>query len=437
MTCPTTPTVAVNATDAGSRARPRLFHGWKVVSAGAVMLTLQSALILQAFGNYAVILREQFGWSTTTISIAYSSNRSESGLLGPIQGWALNRFGSRAVMRFGALVALIGFVWFSRMNTPVEFVISFFLISAGAGFAGFITVVTETVHWFERKRAMALSLSSGGFALGGLLIPLVVLSMRHFGWRQTALVSGLLLVVLTFVLSTWFGHTPAELGQPIDGVEPATDGNGVAAPADTSWHFTVREAVRSRAFWLLAFAHASALLVVGAVMAHLALYLTGEQGYSLQAASFVVAGVTIAQIAGQVVGGYLGDRTSKRWLSVAAMGGHVTGLLLLAFATGPWMIWGFAVLHGLAWGARGPLMSAIRADYFGSTAFGQIMGYSSIILMFGMIGGPLIAGILADVTGSYQAGFTILAVLAAFGGLLFAAAVPPPRRAPSPQAQPA
>lgn len=425
MTAPAGPAVAGGATVTGRR----LFHGWKVVTSGAVVLTLQSGLILQAFGNYAVILREQFGWSTTTISVAYASNRSESGLLGPIQGWALNRFGSRAVMRFGALLALIGFIWFSRMNTPIEFVISFFLISAGAGFAGFITVVTETVHWFERKRAMALSLASGGFAVGGLMIPLVVLSMRHFGWRQTALVSGFVLVAVTFVVSTWFGHTPAELGQPVDGVAPLPGADGVRVPTDHSWHFTVREAIRTRAFWLLAFAHASALLVVGAVMAHLALYLTGDLGYTLQAASFVVAGVTIAQIAGQLVGGYLGDRTSKRWLSAGAMWGHAAGLLLLTFAVAPWMVWGFALLHGLAWGARGPLMSAIRADYFGSTAFGQIMGYSSIILMFGMIGGPLLAGILADVTGTYRLGFVILAVLAGLGSVLFILATEPARRA--------
>jgi OFA family oxalate/formate antiporter-like MFS transporter len=195
--------------------------------------------------------------------------------------------------------------------------------------------------------------------------------------------------------------------------------------------------LRTPAFWLLSFGHAAALLVVGAVVAHLSLYLTSEHGYSLQAASFVVAGVPIAQIAGMVVGGVLGDRMSKRWLAAIAMGGHVAGLLLLTFATAAWMIWAFVVLHGLAWGARGPLMSAIRADYFGSTSFAQIMGYSSVILMFGMVGGPLLAGVLADVTGDYRAGFTILAGLAATGSLFFAAARPPRRQASSGAAAPA
>lgn len=436
MTCPPT-SALVSAPEPATATRPRVFHGWKVVGAGATVLTLQSALILQAFGNYAVILREQFGWSTTTISIAYSSNRAESGLLGPIQGWALDRFGSRRVMRVGALIALVGFVWFSRMSNPVEFVISFFLISAGAGLAGFITVVSETVRWFERKRARALSASSVGIGIGGLVIPVVVLSMRHLGWRETALASGVLLVTLTFFVSRWFGYTPTQLGQRVDGDAPASDDHGGVAHADTTWHFSASEAVRTPAFWLLSFGHASALLVVGAVVAHLSLYLTSEQGYSLQAASFVVAGIPIAQIAGMVIGGVLGDRVSKRWLAATAMGGHVAGLLLLTFANAPWMIWAFVVLHGLAWGARGPLMSAIRADYFGSTSFAQIMGYSSVILMVGMVGGPLLAGILADVTGDYRVGFTILAALAATGSLFFAAARPPHRPAPTGAAAPA
>jgi MFS family permease len=106
--------------------------------------------------------------------------------------------------------------------------------------------------------------------------------------------------------------------------------------------------------------------------------------------------------------------------------GHAVALLLLAHATSFLMVLGFAVLHGLAWGTRGPLMSAIRADYFGSAAFGTITGLSSMVVMFGMMGGPLIAGILADRTGSYAAGFHVLAGLAAAGSISFMLAKRPP-----------
>ena len=79
----------------------------------------------------------------------------------------------------------------------------------------------------------------------------------------------------------------------------------------------------------------------------------------------------------------------------------------------------FAILHGLAWGMRGPLMAAIRADYFGSGSFGMISGISSMVVMLGMIAGPLVAGILADRTGSYVTGFTVLAAFSALGSVFF------------------
>jgi MFS family permease len=106
-------------------------------------------------------------------------------------------------------------------------------------------------------------------------------------------------------------------------------------------------------------------------------------------------------------------------------------LLLLAFAASQWMIWAFIPLHGLAWGVRGPLMQAMRADYFGAASFGQIMGISSLIIMLGQIGGPLLAGWMDDTTGSYRAGFVVVAVLASMGMVFFVLASPPGPPAPT------
>jgi Major Facilitator Superfamily len=196
--------------------------------------------------------------------------------------------------------------------------------------------------------------------------------------------------------------------------------------------FTPREAMRTAAFWLVSLGHGAALLVVSAVIVHMVTHVTERLGYSLAQAASVVALLTVAQIGGHLGGGWAGDRASKRVIAAGCMVGHAVALLLLAWASTYWMVIAFAGLHGLSWGTRGPLMAAIRADYFGAAAFGTISGVSSMVTMLGMMGGPLVAGILADRTGSYGPGFTVLALLALLGSVFFLLAKrpPPPARAP-------
>ena len=145
----------------------------------------------------------------------------------------------------------------------------------------------------------------------------------------------------------------------------------------------------------------------------------------------VVALMTVMQATGQLGGGWLGDRFSKRWIAAGCMLAHAMALVILALATAFSAVLVFAVLHGLAWGMRGPLMSAIRADYFGRGSIGIILGLSSMILVIGQIGGPIVAGAFADWTGNYRMGFTILAILAGLGSLFFLMAKPPVLRSPT------
>ena len=104
---------------------------------------------------------------------------------------------------------------------------------------------------------------------------------------------------------------------------------------------------------------------------------------------------------------------------------HSLGLLGVTYAFGPWMLAACILLHGIGWGLRGPFMQAIRADYFGRNSIGMILGLSTLITVFGNIGGPIIAGMFGDYFGNYRAGFTLLAMLALFGALFFLMAKPP------------
>jgi MFS family permease len=402
------------------------FYGWRIVGAGGVIQMLHSGLLMQAFTNYSVLLREEFGWSATMISAAFSMTRAESGFLGPIQGWAIDRFGPRNVIRVGTVLFGVGFMLFSQIQTPMQFFGFYFLVAFGSSLGGFLSITTAIVNWFAAKRSMALAFSQAGFAVGGLLTPVIVYSLTNFGWRGTAFASGVIVLAVGLPLSQVIHHRPEDIGEHVDGIDPALtadseDGDDLRKRED----LTVREALRTPAFWLISLGHSASLLVVGAVMVHLSLHLTESLDFSLQQASFVGGALPLMQLSGQILGGLFGDRFTKRYVVVVAMGGHMAGLLMLAFATNVLMVWAFVPLHGIAWGLRGPLMQAMRADYFGRTHFGTIMGFSSMIVMLGMIAGPLFAGILRDQTDSYKMAFAILAILAGLGSAFFYFAAPP------------
>lgn len=401
-----------------------------MVGAGAVIQGLQSALILQALGSYLVVLEGAFGWSKSALSAAYSMNRAESALLGPLQGWLLDRYGPRRIARTGAVLLACGFVAFSQIDALWQFFAAFVFVSVGAGFCGFLTVTLAIVRWFERRRARALAMGSMGFALGGACVPLVVLAIETFGWRWTAGATGVGASAIIWLLAGLLEGQPADFGVPVDGSAPTASTRRAEGVSDR--HFTAAEAVRTRAFWMISLGHMSALFAVGAVLAHLQLYLTSDRGYTLGEASIVAGALPVMQMVGMALGGWLGDRINKRLIATTAMLGHAAGLALLAWGVNLTVIVAFVLLHGLAWGARGPLMQALRADYFGSSSFGAIMGISSMIVMLGTVLGPLVAGIAADVA-SYRWGFVLLAAFTGAGMIFFVLATPPkrPERTPA------
>jgi MFS family permease len=405
------------------RPQGQVFYGWWIVLASSGVQWLAAVLWMQSYGAYMVLLQQDFGWSKAMVAGAFALTRIESGILGPLQGWLVDRFGPRAILTIGTVLFGVGFILFGQVESLLTFYLTFALIALGASLGGFATLMVAIVNWFSRHRSKAIAVSQLGFSLGGLSVPLIIWALEAFGWRATAVVSGLLVLVVGLPLVQVVRHRPEAQGELADG-HVAPEG-GPEARFSLGGDFTAREAMRTRSFWLISVGHALALLTVSAMMVHLVPHLTEGMGYTLSSAGMVVAVLTAFQLLGQLSGGYLGDLFNKRLICGVCMFAHAGGLLLVTYADSMAGVLAFTLLHGLAWGTRGPLMVSLRADYFGPTSFGTIMGFSSLIVMLGMSGGPIIAGIMADVSGDYHSGFTLLASLSFMGSLCFFAATPP------------
>ncbi|HZH07372.1 MAG TPA: MFS transporter [Lautropia sp.] len=396
-----------------------------MVAAGSGLQFMQAALLHQAFGAYFAALVVERGWSKAALSGAAALQPMESALLGPALGWIVDRFGPQGMIRIGVVAFGLGFIVLSQIDSLAGFYVAFIIIALGSSLCGFFPINVAIIHWFQVHRARALSSVGLGLALGGIFVPAVAWSIQSQGWRTTAFASGVLAIVLGWPLAKVFRRNPAEIGETVDGLPvPAPvksrEGDDASGPGVTGQEeFTAREALRTQAFWFISLGHGFALLVVYAVNVHAITHMKEGLGYSLAQASLVITLMTAAQIGGVLLGWWIGDRFDKRRVSALCMLMHAVGLLMLTYAQDYPMLIGFALFHGGAWGLRGPFMQAIRADYFGRRAIGMILGLSSLIIVFGQVGGPMIAGLMADATGSYLAGFTLLAVMVGAGSLFF------------------
>ena len=207
----------------------RIFFGWYIVAAGFLLTAVLGGLMFHAFGQYVVVFENEFGWSRTSLSIAFSIQMVEAGLLGPAQGWALDKFGPRRIMLVGIIIFGVGFLLLSQISTLTGFYIAFIVIALGMSMGPFLGVIVAVVNWFNRRRAMAVAITTSGFAVGGFLQPGIAWSLEHLGWRETAIASGLIVIAVGLPLAGLMRHRPGQYGYRADG-DPPRPGPGGQRP---------------------------------------------------------------------------------------------------------------------------------------------------------------------------------------------------------------
>lgn len=421
-----------------------IFRGWWVVSGAMLAQGLQSALFFGAFGIYAPFWMAEFGWSRTTISLIHSLQRTESGLLGPVNGWLISRFGPQRLIMVG--MALMGgsMIALGFTTNFGNFLAAFLVMAVGASFCGILSMMTILVNWFERRRATAMALAGLGMSIGSLTAPVLAPLIVTYGWRSVTIGSGIIFLVLLVPLGRILVNEPEAVGLRPDGdPHPKTHDPGAGKGASEAAHtgsgaatstegearkFKARKVLRSRAFWLMSIGHSNALAIVSAVGVHFVIYAQEIIGISITAGATLLMIMTLTSMVGQAAGGVLGDRLDKRLVAGTGMLLHAGAMAALTFMptyTGAVLA---VVMHGLAWGIRGPLMSALRADYFGRAAFAMVMGFSSLIVTVGSVLGPLVVGLLADGAGGYEWGFGVLAITGLVGAIAFFLIEAPPKR---------
>ncbi|MBI4330287.1 MAG: MFS transporter [Chloroflexi bacterium] len=408
-----------------TRERRTIFYGWWVVT-GCVLIALYTSGIIN-YGFTAIFepIAGEFNWSYTQISLGASLRGLETGLLAPLVGVAVDRWGPRKMIFAGCVITGAGLVVLSRIDSLGMFYVAFFLIAVGTSACTATVLLTAVAHWFRKKVGIASGIMSSGFALGGLLVPLVTTMVDNFGWRDSMLYLGLGVWVVTLPLSLLVRDKPEQYGYLPDGASPGAAENNNGETEVPEVDIPARQGLKTATFWHISLANMCQILVVNAVVVHVMPYLSSI-GMSRSTAAFVATMVPLASIAGRIGFGWFADTVNKK--KAGAIGYSFSGIGLLLFGLAgmgqTWALVPFLVFFGTGWGCAVTLRVSLLREYFGRKNFGAMHGFALGVTMVGNIIGPLMAGWAFDTWGSYQGTWFALASVAGVASVLVAT-IPP------------
>jgi MFS family permease len=398
----------------------KVFYGWWVVCACFFISLYTGGIVIFSFTAFFDPIASQFGWSYTQISLAATLNSLLTGLAAPLVGLLVDRWGPRKLVIGGVIITCLGFMLLSRITSLPMFYVSFLLIYIGYSANSGVVMMTAVANWFRRNIAMAAGVAATGFAMGGLLVPLVTMLVDTYQW-QTAIFSlslGMLLIPLP--LSLLFRRRPEGNRYLSDGDAGGTMvvSKDLTSVKDYEADVPVKRVLKGRTFWHIAMSLMCQCVALNAVTVHIMPYL-GSIGIARSTSSLVVSAITITNVVGRLTVGWLGDRVEKRRIAAASLAITTLSLFCLGYVPsgGVWLLVPFLILFGFGFGGQFTMMSPLLTGYFGRSRFGTIYGFTHAIMYLGGTIGPPLAGWVFDKWGSYQSIWFI------FTGLSIAAVV--------------
>lgn len=390
--------------------RGRFFYGWVIVAIGFVGDFLAAGTGGYTFGLFFRPMQAQLGWSRTTLAFSQTVRSLATGLSGPIIGPMVDRFGARIIMVMGAVLGGMGLIGLYWVSAPWQFYVLYGVCAAlGIAEFGNLVVGAAIAKWFVRKRGRAMAVTTMGVSSGGLvLVPVTSWIIDSYGWRMAWVFFGVLILVLITVPAALFMRsTPESMGLRPDGdpdpesKPPSEAGHAppVVTPQEHSW--TLGEAVRTRAFWLLVPGFNLGGLALTAMLLHQVPYIQ-DKGFSTTTAAAVASTFAFGALVCKLPWGFLVEKVPVRYCVMAMYIGSAVGLTILIAAQSTPVLFLYALVYGLNIGATGVLSSVAWANYFGRTFIGTIQGFVAPFQMGSTALSPLFAAWVYDTLGSYN-----------------------------------
>ena len=418
----------------GQSSGGRIYYGWWMVAITSLMSFFASGIFFRGFGVLVLPIRDQLGITQAQTNLVFSIARAEGGLEGPAAGWLIDKFGNRKVLVPSLVIAVVGYLIMAFwMPTLWAFALIYLgLVSLGNSMAFQHACFAGLNQWFQRRRALAISVLAAVASLGGLaLIPTMNLLIDQTSLRWGLIASGAFYAVILLPACYWFRNRPEDLGLLPDGAtRPPPARPGSPAARRETRDYTVREALRTQAYWLLLAGAGLRQMATLGILVSLFPILVDDKGMSTQMAANLVGAMSAINFVSRLIMGYLGDRISKKAIMFLSLTVEGVGYLFLwqgdwQTAIGITLVVGFVVCEGMMDGA-GVIVWAALGEYYGRARFATLRGYITFAYAWALVASPVYAGWVGDRFGNYDYAIIPGAICAFAAGVCFLFIKPPP-----------
>jgi len=277
-------------------------------------------------------------------------------------------------------------------------------------------LISTIPKWFARQRGIAVGITVTGFSLGGIIWPpLAQWLISGYGWRQAFLILGLVAFIIIIPLAQFMKHSPQRIGLRPYGESGTLEDKKSLASAVSG--LSLAQAIKTSRFWLFGLIEFCFFFSWGVINVHIVPCAIDIGISAIVAASIlsIIAGISVIS---RLSMGFISNRVGGRLLLSICLALATLALIWLLFAKETWMFYLFAIIFGLAYGGYETVEMLIPSELFGVKSLGAILGAIFLLGAIAMALGPILAGVIFDITGSYGLAFLICVILGALSILL-------------------
>jgi MFS family permease len=398
----------------------QVYYGWKIVAAIFVILTFTSGLSFYNHAIYLNALAEQPAFTVSIVSTAVSIFFFTGGITGLLVAKWVQDYDPRICISAGALLSFFSLSVLAYVTTTWQLFLVYGLFGAGFSASSIIPATTMVTKWFKRQRAMALSISSTGLSLGGVILtPLSILMVESLGFEIAAPLIGVMYLLGVIPVAWIFLRvSPESMGLLPDGEKIISQPTHKEPQDKTEDGLYFRDAIKERFFWAVSLAYIFLMAAQVGGIAHQ--YGLVREQLSEAETAIAVAILPVFSIIGRLAGGWIVDQMSIRKFAIIMMILQASSLSLLSTGFSVTTLCLGLAVFGASVGNLLMLQPLLIAEAFGVKDYARIFSVSNLMSSWGTAMGPAVLGfVYAANANLYQLPYLVAAISGALGVGLF------------------